>query len=224
MGNAIGYLRVSTDEQSLGADAQRAAIESWASRNGVVIATWCADLGVSGAAPLERRPGLMQAIDALKEHGASLLLVAKRDRLARDVVGAAMIERLVVRCGSKVVSAAGEGTDNDDPSSQLMRTMVDAFAQYERAIIRARTKSALAVKKSRGERVGTVSYGYQLSADGLSLEPCEAEQAVIAQVKVARTAGLSLRAIVAELERAGIVGRTGKALALTQVAHIASAA
>src|SRR5690606_20526464 len=105
----------------------------------------------------------------LAEKKAGLLLVTRRDRLARDVVKAAMIERLAARHGARVVSAAGEG-EGDDPASSLMRRMIDAFAEYERAILKARTKAALAVKKARGERVGSIPYGKRLGSDGRTLE------------------------------------------------------
>ena len=152
-------------------------------------------------------------------HRAGVLVVAKRDRLARDVMAAAMLERMVVDAGARIVSAAGEGTDSNDPSAVLMRTLVDAFAQYERAMIAARTKAALGAKRARGERAGTVPYGFTADAAG-RLAPCAAERAVIAQVHALRAAGLSQRAIVAELARAGVVGRTGNGLALLQVQNI----
>ncbi len=74
-----------------------------------------------------------------------MLLVAKRDRLARDVVVAAMVDRLAERHGARVLAADGTG-NGDGPEAMLMRGIVDVFAQYERALIRARTKAALAVK------------------------------------------------------------------------------
>ena len=220
---AVGYLRVSTDDQALGPDAQRAAIEAWAKRTGVQVVAWHADLGVSGGAPVDKRPALLAALDALASNGAGVLVVAKRDRLARDVMAAAMVERLADRIGARIVSAAGEGTDGTDPASQLMRTMIDAFAQYERALIRARTKAALAVKSARGERVGCIPYGSRLAADGRSLEPCQAEQAVIATVRAARERGLTLRAIVAELEAAGLVSRAGRPFQKRQVERMLAA-
>ncbi len=219
----IGYLRVSTEDQNLGPEAQRASIEAWAARTGVAVVAWFEDHGVSGAAELDRRPALMSALDALAATGAGVLVVAKRDRLARDVVLAAMIERLAARNGARVVSAAGEGTDADDPSSMLMRTMIDAFAAYERAIIRARTKSALAVKKARGERTGTVPFGYSVADNGIALVSNVAEQSIIARVREARARGVTFRAIVAELEAAGLVGRTGRSFGLAQVAGMVAA-
>ena len=93
---AVGYLRVSTDEQHLGPEAQRAAITQWAQRGGITVLAWHVDAGVSGAAGIDGRPALMTALDDLPRHGAGILAVAKRDRLARDVVIAATIERAVL--------------------------------------------------------------------------------------------------------------------------------
>lgn len=205
---AVAYLRVSTDEQALGPEAQRAAIEAWAARAGVAIVAWHLDQGVSGGAALDRRPALLAALDGLETTGAGLLVVAKRDRLARDVVLAAMIERLAARTGARVVSAAGEGSDDgDDPSALLMRRMVDAFAEYERALIRARTRAALAVKSARGERVGQVPFGFRVAADGVALERDEGEQAALATIRALRLDGLSFERIAAELNTRGVPAR-----------------
>lgn len=202
------YVRVSTDEQALGPAAQRAAAQRWCEARGSQLVAVCEDLGVSGGAPLDKCAGLLSALRELEAHGAGVLLVAKRDRLARDVVKAAMVEQLASRAGAVVVSAAGEG-EGTDPAAALMRTMVDAFAQYERALIGARTKAALAVKKAKGERVGAVPYGWQLGADGVQLERCEAEQAVMATCRELKAEGWTLAAIGAELERRGLTPRNG---------------
>ncbi len=194
----IGYTRVSTDEQSLGPVAQRKALERWCATHSARLVGVREDLGVSGGAALDRRPGLLAAIDDVRLHRAGVLLVAKRDRLARDVVIASTIERLVEREGSCVRSADGTG-DGDAPEHQLMRSIVDVFAGYERSLIRARTRAALAVKKQRGERVGGIPYGYKLGADGVHLVEDSPEQAVIAEIVALREAGYSVRAIAGRL-------------------------
>lgn len=220
---AVAYLRVSTEEQALGPEAQRAAIERWALANGVTISAWHVDQGVSGGAPLDKRPGMLAAVDALETLGAGALVVAKRDRLARDVVLAAMLESLAKRHGARIVSAAGEGGDDaDDPSGLLMRRMVDAFAEYERALIRARTRAALAVKKQRGERTGEVPFGYRLAADGRTIEVEPSEQAIRDRIRALRAAGVSLRGITSTCAADGLVSRAGRPLTLTQVARIAA--
>ena len=219
---AVAYLRVSTDEQHLGPEAQRAALVAWAAREGVTIVAWHVDQGVSGAAAIADRPGLLAAVADLREHGAGVLAVAKRDRLARDVMAAAMVERLAADAGARILSAAGEGTESDDPAAVLMRRMVDAFAEYERALIAARTRAALAVKRARGEATSHAPFGYR-AVDG-RLVADEGEQAVIARIREARSRGLTVRAIAAELAAAGVVSRKGAALHFTTVADLLSRA
>jgi hypothetical protein len=86
---------------------------------------------------------------------------------------------------------------------------------------RALTKAALAVKKSRGERLGgELPYGWQLAADGVTLERNEGEQAVVEAVRTLRAEGLSLRAIGTELERRGLMARTGRGWHASQVSRI----
>lgn len=214
---AVAYLRVSTDEQHLGPEAQRAAIAAWADREGITVAAWHTDAGVSGAAEIADRPGLLAALADVERLRAGVLAVAKRDRLARDVVIAATVERVVGRSGARVQTA--DGTANGATAADaFMRTILDGAAAYERALIAARTKAALAVKKARGERVGTVPFGYR--AEGARLVADAAEQDVLAAVREARARGLTVRAIALELERAGIVSRRGKPLHFTAVAEL----
>lgn len=222
----VGYVRVSTDDQALGPVAQRDALARWCKANGADLVAVFEDIGVSGGASLDKRPGLLAAIDALEEHGAGVLLTAKRDRLARDVMNAGMIERLAERVGARTRSAAGEGTDGDaaDPAAMMLRGIVDVFAQYERAVIRARTRAALAVKKGRGERVGSIPYGSRLAADGRNLEADPAELRAVALVRELRAEGMALRAIASRLEAAGCVPRGGGRWHPDTVARIAAVA
>ena len=200
----VAYIRVSTEDQHLGPEAQLAAIHTWAGRQGVTVVSVHRDLGVSGATPLADCPGLMAALDDLGAQGAGSLVVAKRDRLARDVMKAAMVEARAEKVGARVVSTAGEG-DGTDPAAQLMRTIVDAFAQYERAMIASRTRAALAVKKAKGERTGGIPYGFS-DLDG-QLVPNDDERAVIVRARELSSQGMSLRAICAAFKEARIVFR-----------------
>lgn len=199
---AVAYVRASTDGQHLTPDAQRQEIEAWAERQGVTVAAWASDIGVSGTTPVDQRPGFLGALEALEAHGAGVLLVAKRCRLARDVVVAVVAEHLVCDRGARVVSVGGEA-NGEDPEAQLMRTIHDAFNAYERARIVARTKAALAVKKARGQRVGSVPFGHRLAADGVHLEHHPEEQATIARLHELRDEGLTIRAIAARLDEEG---------------------
>ena len=219
----LGYLRVSTDSQAdsgLGLDAQRVSIETAAGRHGLIVADTFTDAGISGSRDLAERPGLFAAIEAMKR--GDVLLVAKRDRLGRDVVAVAMIERLIVRKGGRVLSAAGEGTENDDPSSMLQRRILDAFAEYERLIIQQRTKAALRAKRDRGERAGNVPFGYQLGPDQRTLLPCVGEQRIVAMIRDLRKAGHTLQDIADELNRQGYTTRRGSSWRHQYVAALAA--
>jgi len=111
-------------------------------------------------------------------------------------------------------------SDGDEPEAVLMRRIVDAFAEYERLLIKARTRAALAVKRSRGERTGDIPYGFQLGADGVHLELLPTEQAVVASVRDARAAGLSLRAIRDQLGTEGFTPRSGGRWHIQTIANI----
>jgi DNA invertase Pin-like site-specific DNA recombinase len=217
---AVGYVRVSTDEQALGPEAQREALNAWCEAHDCRLCATFEDIGVSGGTPVEKRPGLNLALDALSEHGAGVLLVAKRDRLARDVVVGAVAERLAERLGARILSADGTG-NGDGPEAQLMRHLIDCFASYERALIGARTKAALRVKKAKGQRVGAIPYGYRLAKDGQNLEPDPVEQKVVKLVRRLRAKGKSLRAIAETLTRRGFKTRTGGYWHVQTVSNIA---
>ncbi len=106
------------------------------------------------------------------------------------------------------------------PQASWTREALDLARAYERAVIRSRTRAALAAKRARGERLGTLPYGYRLAADGLHLLADEAEQAVIENVRRLAREGLSQRAIVIELASGGVVGRKGAPLQQTQIARL----
>lgn len=220
---ALGYLRVSTDQQAdsgLGIEAQREAVLKTAARLGLPLVEVFIDAGLSGALDLENRPNLFAAVQGLKR--GDVLIVAKRDRLGRDLVGVAMIERQIEKKGARIVSAAGEGTDGTDAGAMLQRQILDVFAEYERRLIGQRTKAALQAKRARGERAGNVPFGYQLGDDGQTLEKCEAEQAALAILEELRAAGFSLRQVAAELNRQGFTTRRGTAWRHQYVAALAA--
>jgi len=217
---AVAYVRVSKDEQRLGPEAQRAAVESWAAREGVQVAAWHVDQGVCSVTPIDQRPALVAALASLREHAAGVLVVAKRDRIARDPVLTASVERAAEEAGAVVRSAAGEG-NGSTPADEFMRGVIDSASRYERALIRARTTAALAVIRARGQKTGgSVPYGYSVGADGRTLVRVEGEQAAIACARRLAAEGRTLRAVAAHLATAGHKSRTGRTFAPAQVARM----
>jgi len=208
--NATIYNRVSTDEQAatgLGLAAQVAACDAFASKAGHTVTACHTDAGISGAAGLEDRPGLMAAIAGLRRGDA--LIVAKRCRLGRDQMAILMIERAVSRKGAVILSADGIG-NADDPASQFMKNVIDAASVYERGLIRSRTKAALAAKRRAGELAGEVPFGWVSDGKGRLIEVAD-EQAILRIIGDLRAAGVSLRKIAATLTEAGHRTKKGNA-------------
>ena len=212
---AILYRRCSTSEQTdsgLGLAAQLAACESAAARLGLPVGGVFDDAGVSGKTEAADRAGFMGALAVLEK--GDVLLVAKRDRLGRDPIAVAMIERLVERKGARIVSAAGEGTESDDPSAVLMRRMIDAFAEYERLLIGARTKAALKALSGLGVKLGGEALGWArtegIDAAGRRIVVAvEEELRAAAVARAYRAQGLSLREVADRLTAEGYAPKGG---------------
>jgi DNA invertase Pin-like site-specific DNA recombinase len=208
--NTIIYTRVSTDEQAatgLGLAAQVAACEQFAAKAGHTITGVYTDAGVSGAAGIEDRPGLLAAVAGLRRGDA--LVIAKRCRLGRDTMAILMIEKAVSRKGAVILSSDGIG-NADDPASQFMKNVIDAASVYERGLIRSRTKAALAAKRRAGELAGEVPFGWMADDNGRLIEQAD-EQAVLKIIGELRSAGVSLRKIAAVLTDAGHRTKKGNA-------------
>lgn len=218
--NSVAYLRVSTEEQAesgLGLDAQRASVTAAATRLGLGVRAVHVDAGVSGSLSITARPVLLDAVLSLRR--GDVLLVAKRDRLGRNMIEVAMIERAIAARGARIVSAAGEGSDTDEPHNWMLRRMVDMFAEYERLLTVARTKAALAAKRARGERAGQLPLGFQLAEDREHLEPAPVEQRLVARMRTLQAAGWSYRAIAAALCAEGWTTRRGTPMRFQYVAR-----
>jgi len=140
---AISYYRVSTDKQGetrLGLDAQRDAVQRFASLNNINVIEEFTEIE---SGKRNNRPVLHSAIDKCK-HNHFLLLIAKLDRLGRNV---AFISKLM-ESGIDFIAV-------DNPhANKFILHMLAAFAEHERDLISTRTKDALKVVKSRGVELG----------------------------------------------------------------------
>lgn len=148
MRDAVIYLRVSTASQGrsgLGLDAQRDAVESFCKREGLTIIGEAVEVETGkGSDALDRRPKLREALAMARKNKAAVV-VAKLDRLSRDV---AFIAGLMAQRVPFVVAELGADAD------PFMLHVYAALAEKERALIAARTRDALARKKARGEPLG----------------------------------------------------------------------
>lgn len=146
---AVGYIRVSTQQQGrsgLGLEAQREAINAFAEREGLKVSHWFREVETGkGADALDRRPQLRAALQAARKVRGPIL-VAKLDRLSRDVhfISGLMAERVEF-----IVTDLGRQAD------PFILHLFAALAEKERALISERTKAGLRAAKRRGVRLGT---------------------------------------------------------------------
>lgn len=135
----LGYARVSTDEQKM--DLQTDALEK-AGCEQVFSDT------ASGAK--DDRPGLAQALEALGQ--GDVLVVWKLDRMGRSLPHlVSTVSELQAR-GVEFRSLQ-EAIDTTTPGGRLVFHVFAALAQFERELIRERTKAGLEAARSRG-RIG----------------------------------------------------------------------
>ncbi|CAN5672359.1 recombinase family protein [soil metagenome] len=188
------YIRVSTDDQSASVEAQRQTCTRIAAQHGYEVIAEFLDENVSGAIPIDKRPALKRALKALADNKADRLIVAKLDRLARNVrVALEIDEDYATRHGWAIVF----GDLNIDTSTAVGKMQLSMFAsvaRFERDRISERTREALAVKRSQGVRLGRPS-----------LLPTE----TVARIMAEHEAGASLRIIADGLTRDGIATAQG---------------
>jgi DNA invertase Pin-like site-specific DNA recombinase len=150
---AVGYLRVSTEEQGrsgLGLEAQDQAIRLECRRRGWDLIKMYQDV-LSGKDL--HRPGVTAALAAVESGAATVLVVAKLDRLSRSLNDFAGLMARALDGGWNLV-ALDLGVDLSTPPGEFLANVMASMAQWERRIISQRTKDALAVKKSQGFRLG----------------------------------------------------------------------
>jgi site-specific DNA recombinase len=208
---AVGYLRVSTEEQVSGVslEAQEAKIRAWCVANDAELVAVYRDEGLSGYKGRDARPGLNAAVQQVCKLKGSLV-VYSLSRLARNTGETIAIGKSLDACDADLVSLS-EKIDTTSAAGKMVFRMLAVLAEFERDQVSERTTMALAYKRSQGQRISRhLPYGYRLAADGITLAPDAAEQHVIAAARGYATAGVSLRQIAARLAEDGHYSRTGQ--------------
>jgi DNA invertase Pin-like site-specific DNA recombinase len=210
MTQAVGYIRVSTEEQAdegFGLEAQRNRITAYCQMKGLELEEVFEDAGISGGKPLAKRPA-GNALLATVRKSKPVLVVAKMDRIFRSCADSATLIEEFERKDILLVSIA-EGMDMTTPHGRAMAQMSTVFAQLERDMIRERTKDAMHVKRLRGERISRwARYGSEFTVDGMVVT-CRDEQKVIRHIRQMRQSGMSLRKIADQLNEHSIKPKFG---------------
>jgi DNA invertase Pin-like site-specific DNA recombinase len=157
---AIAYLRTSS-AANVGADKgsdkrQRDAIAAYAKHAGFAVVDTYYDAAVSGADPIETRPGFLALLDRIEADGVRTVLIEDATRFARELITQELGILSLIKRGVRVLTTAGDDlTATDDPFKKAMRQIAGAFAELEKARLVAKLRHARErIRNERGKCEG----------------------------------------------------------------------
>lgn len=212
---AVGYLRTSSATNvGEGKDSetrQRQAIETHARRAGLVVVEWFYDAAVSGADPIESRPGFTAMLTRIAGNGVRAIVVETANRFARDLivqeVGFAVLRDLGI---TLIAADSPEAFLDNGPTAKLIRQILGAVAEFDKAMTVAKLRGARERKRREvGKVEGRKSY-LERSPDMVRLAK---------EIK-GRGGRVSLRDVAKELEARGYVTPSGKQYSPAAVASM----
>jgi site-specific DNA recombinase len=205
--NAIGYIRVSTDEQArngVSLDAQTASIQAWAEKANIRLVRLFEDAGISGTG-IKQRPALQEALRLSCEQKA-VLVVYSLSRLSRSTKDTLQIAEKLDKAGADLVSLS-EKIDTTSASGKMIFRLMAVLNEFERDQVSERTSAALQHKKAKGLVYSPVPYGYERQGD--RLVPVEKELQNLEMMKNFRNRGKSYRWIAGYLTEKKIPTKNG---------------
>jgi DNA invertase Pin-like site-specific DNA recombinase len=224
----VGYVRVSSDGQldGFGPDAQRKAIRSWARANGHRIVHWCED-AITGKVDALDRDGFACAVDEITNRRADGVVVARLDRLARQLTTQEAALAYLWKLEASLFTAdAGEvlPDDPDDPMRTAIRQVFGVFAELDRKMVSKRLRDGRSAKAATGRKsVGDYAFGYRGVGRGRERDagPNQAEQDAITRIRDLREEGASYREIAAVLDEEGYRPRRAESWSAMSVRNVA---
>jgi DNA invertase Pin-like site-specific DNA recombinase len=207
---AIAYIRTSS-MTNVGADKdsakrQLAAIEGYANPAGYRVAAEYSDEGVSGADPIEARNGFADMLAHIAGNGVRVIIVETASRLARDLMVQEAAYHGLQKLGVKLIAADSPDSSTDDgPTATMVRQILGAVSQMEKASLVQKLKAARDRKKAEtGKCTGRKIYA-------------ERDPNMVVLARKLAGQRLSLRSIAAKLEQSDHVQKNGKPYAATAV-------
>jgi DNA invertase Pin-like site-specific DNA recombinase len=212
---AVGYMRTSSST-NVGADKdsekrQRIAIEAYAKSAGFKIVDWFYDAAVKGADAITARPGFAAMLDRIAGNGVRTIIVESPDRFARDLIVQLTGHDHLKALGVELVPAsAPDFFLQETPTAELVRQVLGAVAQFEKANLVAKLKAARDRKRDEtGKCGGRKTYA-------------EKNPLLVAKAKELAGEELSLRKISDALADAGFKTPSGEKYSASAVASMLS--
>ncbi|MGE0052939.1 MAG: recombinase family protein [Hyphomicrobium sp.] len=220
---ALAYLRTSS-ATNVGTDRdsekrQRQAIESFARGAGFDVVDWYYDAAVSGADPVDARPGFAAALERIASNGVQTIIVETANRFARDLIVQETGFRMLRDQGIELIAADSPGSFIEDtPTAALIRQVLGAVAQFEKAALVAKLKGARERKRRHsGKCEGRKSFAEMAKGGGPRRLPADPRiSGAMDLAKRLRRASpktgerLSFRKISTKLAEAGYLNAVGQ--------------
>ena len=206
MPKAVAYLRTSS-ATNVGEDKdsdkrQRAAIDRYAKRRRIEVVDWFYDAAVSGADPIDQRPGFADLLNRIEGNGVTMVLVESASRFARDLTVQLVGHDKLKALGVELIPVDGpEHFTDETPTAVMVRQILGAVSQFQRAEMVAKLKAA----RERTGRLGG---------------PERYDVAVIKMAKRLHRKGLSLRKISEALDEAGHLNANGRPFAAQSIKNM----
>jgi len=203
---AIGYTRTSS-AANVGEDKdsvarQRKAIQTYANRAGHRIVEWFDDPAVKGDDAVDSRPGFAAALERIAGNGVRTIIVETANRFARDLIVQETGFRRLQLDGITLIAADKPDSFVDDtPTAILVRQILGAVAQFDKAMTVAKLRGA---RERKRRKTGARVEGRKTLAESHPEAVAMARQIREQQPRV------SLREISTTLAAAGLVTKPGK--------------
>jgi len=217
---AVAYFRTSS-ASNVGNDKdsqrrQQAAVEGYAKGRArlAIVATFY-DAAVSGADPVDTRPGFGELLTYCAEHSVGVVLVENAGRFARDLAVQITGHALLQARGIELVPVDAPTYFTDpSPTAKLVRQVLGAVSEFEKAGLVAKLRAARDRKRQETGR-----------CEGRNPVPPEviSEARRLARRSPKTGKGRSLRAIAAELASMGHLGVSGGPYTASSVRHMLTA-
>lgn len=218
---AIAYFRTSS-ATNVGGDSdtrQREAVKRYAEGAGLTIVAEFYDAAVSGADPIDQRPGFTSLLAYAREHGVSTVLVETANRFARSLMVQELGLQMLKREGVLLVAVDSPNTftAEDDPMVEAVRQMLGVMSQLDKATTVAKLRGA---RDRASERAGKRVEGRRGYDD---INPALVKEAKRLSRRSPKTGkARSLRQIADELAGLGFTTASGKPFSPSQVQRLVS--
>jgi site-specific DNA recombinase len=211
----IGYVRASTRDQEITIQNQQQKIQSYAKAKDIDLI----DMVIEQQSGKDlNRVGVTRILQAVQKHEVDAIIIYKVDRMFRNTEDALAMSRMF-RDNNVAFHSISESIDTASPWGKFFYTMISAFAELERNVIRERTKAALQHQKTQRKKYcRNAPYGLMVQGDMLVDNP--QEKSIIARITLYRERQHTYSEIANALNYRGLYTRCGKEWHPQQVKNV----